>query len=532
MLRRLISLVFANLRPPEIRHWTGTVMKIKNTTFTPERVVNIYRIFVSKATELYCRKKYNKSIKYVVLAAKWMYYFNNIFFDDIIEKLILAISESIFPKVVEEYKPDNNCVVFLDSICTTKCLGVQYLSALMALNKRIIYIQHTNLTHAKSVIPYLNGYPNIEIYTIDKKISYIESAKKINKIIEQGKPSDIILHMPCYDAVSLIAISNIKSAVKYNIDLQDHTFWLGRSFIDYDIVFRDYGEKVALEKREIKEDQIIRLPYYPLIKQNSKFLGFPSDLPSDAIIIFTGGSPYKMLGKDDIFFKLLDIILDISNKVHILIATDNSDVIKQKITQRKYNDRVHLIGFRKDIDQVFKHSHIYLSTYPFIGGLMTQYAAVCGLPILAYAEKNEPNVVEGLVNHKQKAVKSQRNIDDFKKYAKSLISDSNFRSSEGLINSEAIFSENDFLAGLNKVLDSHQTGLKWQHRESPDYNEIIKFYIENENKNCHSGVITSIMTLHTNVFSVFYKETLTVLQLIIRGSCKRIKEIINEIIKF
>lgn len=496
-------------------------MRIKNTSFSKERVLKIYRDYVSKATSYYKQAKYNKSIKYIALAANWMYYFNVIYFDEIVEKLIHSISSSIF-KNTEEYKPDDDCVVFLDSICTTKCLGIQYLKALMALNKKIVYIQHRNLADAKKISAILDNYENTKIYTVESTYSYVERAEIINKIIVDNRPSSILLHMPAYDVVSLLSIANIRSAVKFNIDLQDHSFWLGRSFVEYDVVFRDYGEKIAKEKRQLQQDQIIRLPYYPLIKYNSNFAGFPEELPSDAITIFTGGAPYKMLGKKDIFFKLIDILLNISPKVHILIATDNSDAIKQKVNQVQDTNRVHLIGYRKDIDQVFKHSDIYLSTYPFIGGLMSQYAAASGLPILAYAEPAEPNVVEGLVNHKNKAVQSQRSIQDFTKYAKRLINESSFRCSEGKLNKEALFSANDFTLGLEEVLTKKQTIIQWYHKENPDYDGMINFYLENENNDCHSGLITSIMYLNLGAFKYFFKESLTIIQLICRGTYKRI----------
>lgn len=496
-------------------------MKIKDTSLTPREIMKVYEAFISKANRLYSQDKLNKCIEYIMLAARWMYKFNIIYYDEVIENLIHTISNTLFKKT-KTYVPDNDCIVFLDSICTTRCLGVQYLSGLMALNKKIIYILHQHVSESKDVLAFLENYENKEIYIIDTKYSYVKQSERINQIIEENKPSDIFLHMRPHDVVSLVSIANIKTLKKYNIDLQDHTYWLGRSFIDFDIVFRHYGEKIAKEKRNLTDTEIIRLPYYPLIHQNSEFKGFPSELPRNAVIIFTGGSPYKMLGKDDIFFKILDNILNISANIHILLATNDSDVIKQKISQRKDKDRIHLIGHRKDIDQVFKHSHIYLSTYPFIGGLMSQYAAASGLPILAYAEENEPNVVEGLINHKCIGVTTQRNLTAFTEYAKHLIIDSDFRKSEGERNKEALYTLPDFIFDLNSLLQNQKTSRKWLYKENPDYEKMIKFYIDNENKYGHSALIYSIMTLKFKVFSFFPSETITILQLMIRGTYKKL----------
>lgn len=502
-------------------------MKIKETTFDQVKVMKIYQFFVKKAERLYGKRQYNKCIKYIMVAARWMYFFNIIYFDNQIENLIHSLSDSIF-KDIDKYSPDKNCVVFLDSICTTRCLGVQYLSALKALGRKIIYIQHYNTNHSEEILNLLADYENKEICVIKPKESYVDSAIRIHSIIEKHRPYGIMLHMWAHDAVSLIAIDKIKSAYKYNIDLQDHTFWLGRSFIDFDIVFRDYGEKIALQKRELHESELIRLPYYPLLHLNSTFCGFPSDLPDDSIRVFTGGASYKMLGKNDIFFRILEIILGISEKVHVLIATDDSEIFKQKISKIKYNNRIHFIGMRKDIDQVFNHSDIYLSTYPFIGGLMSQYAAAFSLPILAYGEENEPNVTEGLVNHKFSAMKTHRTLEAFYKYAKNLILDSKFREIEGSRNRESMYSYKDFINGLKSVLTMNKTDIHWFHKEQPNYNAMIQFYLENENKYNHSALLYAIKILRLKALPIFYRNWYSILQLIYKEIKKKCFSLYNK----
>lgn len=63
---------------------------------------------------------------------------------------------------------------------------------------------------------------------------------------------------------------------------------------------------------------------------------------------------------------------------------------------------VFLIGDRHDINEVFKHSDIFLNTYPIGGGLMTQYAAANSKPILSLGVKDEIDtyIVEEMVNQK------------------------------------------------------------------------------------------------------------------------------------
>ena len=54
----------------------------------------------------------------------------------------------------------------------------------------------------------------------------------------------------------------------------------------------------------------------------------------------------------------------------------------------KNGERVYTSKYRKDISQLFRNCDIYYGTYPLSGGLMCQYAAAFGNPILAYARKS------------------------------------------------------------------------------------------------------------------------------------------------
>ncbi len=491
------------------------MIKIKDTSFTREDIVTIYHKWVSKAEIAVINKEYNTALRNIAISARWMYNFNIIYTDERLENQIRDIANGLFKNTIN-YIPNADCVVFLDSIGSPNCLDLQYLRGLIHLKKRIIYILHHDLTQCDEIVKTLNCYGNAEIHLIESKYSDVKTAMIINKIIIDSIPSKILLHMIPQDAVSLLAISNIKTPEIFNIDLQDHTFWLGSSFIDFNIQFRSYGEVISLEKRNIKESQIIRLPYYPLTLRDIPFEGFP-ELPNDSIIIFTGGAQYKMLGKNDSFFRLMDIVLDCSNKVHVLVATIGDNILfSQKLSQLKNRNRIHLLGMRRDINEVFKHSDIFLSTYPFIGGLMTQYAAANALPILSYGEEMEANLVEEMVNHKYKAVKTNYTIDSFKNYAIRLILDKDFRLKEGQRNKGAMISDEDFASYLDKAISKHNTGIKWTHWVTPNYEGMIQYYINNENYNIHPGLKSMISYLKFKVFFYFPKESITIIQCVIR----------------
>jgi hypothetical protein len=123
-----------------------------------------------------------------------------------------------------------------------------------------------------------------KIYTSDK-YNYVNVASQIASDIKSFSPRNILLHLAPWDVVSLMAIANISGATKFNINLTDHAYWLGATFIDYNIEFRGYGEVLSLQKRGLKQSQLIRLPYYPIASKYTTFQGFP-ELPSDSVNFF------------------------------------------------------------------------------------------------------------------------------------------------------------------------------------------------------------------------------------------------------
>lgn len=54
-----------------------------------------------------------------------------------------------------------------------------------------------------------------------------------------------------------------KPITRYLINLQDQTFWLGGNAIDYSIEFRPFGASVSMERRGLKREQLLMLPFYP-----------------------------------------------------------------------------------------------------------------------------------------------------------------------------------------------------------------------------------------------------------------------------
>jgi len=476
---------------------------------TEKKVIEIFWQLERTAIKLYEKESYRKCLNVIECAAAWMYNFNVIYSSPSLEKIIHDIASKLLPKSTIS-NPDSNKVAFIDYFgYDNRGLTQQYLRGLIADNKKILYVlQNPNPIRKSEIIRELEEYDSSDILIIETKKNQIESAAIIARKIAEYSPASILLHIAPWDIVSLLAMTSIEGATKYNINLTDHAFWLGVSFVDYNIEFRGYGKMVSLQQRGFKDSQIIFLPYYPIISKYTEFQGF-TDLPRNSTIIFCGGSEYKMLGKDGIFFTLMDEILSISVQAVIIVAGIEKDSrFSRHVEKMKNKERVYFIGNRRDINEVFAHSDIFLSSYPFIGGLMTQFAAMNSLPILAYAEPGEANLCEYLVNHFDNPVHSRFSMDDFLQYAEKLIINRQFREDEGKRNKSAMMNKGKFNAQLSYLLANHATTISLDS-EQPDYKYMINFYLDLENQT-HSAIykLYCLMRFNTPLTSLPFLTTI------------------------
>lgn len=458
-------------------------MNISLSSFTHTNTYATFNKIVALALKQYDKKNYEKCLHLIAGAAKWMYGFNLIYTDSVLENLIHNIAiNSIKKTPITSPLKDN--IVFIDNFGQdNRCLTQQYLRGLMNLKKNILYILvNSNPNNNSEILRELNSYPKakVVIHTTERN-KIIPGAETIAKEIVSFAPHKIFVHIYPWDLISLLAIDSISGATIYNINLTDHAFWLGSSFFDFNIEFRSFGETLSLEKRNFNKSQLIRLPYYPIVSKYTKFQGFP-DLPENAIKVFCGGAEYKMLGKNGIFFKLMDEILAISPDVYILVAGIKPDLVfASNVRQMRNKDRVILIGDRKDIYEVYRHSDIYLSSYPLLGALMVQYAVLASLPILAYIDEDDYSFCEGMVSHYGNVSISKKGIDEFREYAKKLISSNEYRRSEGAFLRKNMIDESRFNQELNNVINTNKTTITFLE-EYPDYDKIANHYLDVQKK--------------------------------------------------
>ena len=483
--------------------------------FSRVECINIYEKLISRTEKCIKNKDYNTALLCIKTASRWAYHFNWIYADKRIDQLALKIGRNLLPPF--EIK-NNDCKRYLlidTHGIDNRGLTQQYIRGLMAMNVEFLFISLEPIANQqRDIRKELEAYPKATTLYLDGKLTQFERLISAANVIKEYQPQIALAHVFPWDAISFMLFDAAKGMKVYNINFTDHAFWMGSSIIDYNIEFRDYGMSVSLDKRNLKKEQLVYLPYYPIKPLNEPFQGFPV-LPKDSIIILSGGSFYKMLGENDMFFKMCDQILDISSKAILLIAgTGNVDLVKQKISIMRNSSKVYLIGDRRDINEVFKHCDIYLNTYPVIGGLMSQYAAINSKPIVTLGKKDEEfSNIEGIVNHFGNNVKTFYSLKELLEYTRKCINDEEFRISEGIKNKKALISEKQFNQILSNILlDKYSDLFNWK-RLKINYDKISNLYLDVENNNSKTGIYILLSTLRFHAISLFPKYILYFLSL-------------------
>ena len=453
-------------------------------SYSREDILEIYSRFVKVACNYAHNKKWLKASNVLSSAAYWAYQFNSFYRDDEAEGLIKVIGESqVKPAHVTNAK--KNRIVLIDSFCfDNRGLTQQYLRAFIQSGVDFLYVCTADtVKYGEDILKELDACPSAQRLTFDgARYNVLEVANVIANRITEYAPAHVFLHIAPWDVAALTVCSVIHGVTVYNINLTDHAYWMGASIIDYNIEFRPYGKTVSLEKRGLKTNQLLTLPFYPVAPIGHPFRGFPH-MPEGAVKVFTGGAVYKMLGKDDAFFHMMEEILSLAPNVYIIVAGFNySPEFDEKCSKIADRDRILQIGFRDDIDAVFQESDIYLSTYPISGGLMCQYAAKYGKPILAYREaSDQESAVEEMLNHYDHSAKSFTDLNDMLEYARRLISDKRFREEEGRSIRNGLMTPERFQECLSAIVSTHEIRWDWA-LDVINYDAFANHYLALENE--------------------------------------------------
>ena len=468
----------------------------------------------------------NKALWYMDCCAVLAQQFNWIYADDELELMEKRIGESLFPHPVIDYEADPTRVVFFDDFCATYILAVQYLDALSAMGKKVLYItsnsKKSNVT--QTFFDRVSQIPNVEVLKVKGRL-FSDVITAFYQGVMDFRPSKLLLHIKANSKVLPVLHVLPPQITKYLINLSDQTFWLGARAIDYSIEFRPFGVSVSLEKRNLKLEQLLMLPFYP-VKDPNPFMGFP-DETNGHLTIFSGGDIYKTLDKRRTYWKLVKMILDKYPDVVFLFATKHnpigSSAISKFVSDNHFEGRFIYVGFRPDIYEVLKHCDIYMGTFPASGSLMTQLAAINGTPVLQYYYPGTPDdETEQALCINDKFPISYQNIEDFMKEADRLIINADYRKQQGDRIKHAMISLEQFNTALEqtletncsqfpvetKVVDYAHLDNRWYELEKCGFSNTLSYvYGKMGKKNCKKYVPTlyykkQIMTFMKKCFNV------------------------------
>lgn len=470
-------------------------------SYSKSDIAVIYDDLIRNAFLEFKKGRMRCALKDISTAARWAYNFNHIYTDPEAETLLKQISEATIERVTIRQSVPNHYVLIDSFLWDNRGLTQQYLRAMMSCGAHILII-HTQPDGSigRDIQAEIAAYAKGEIRQYPKGLNQIEFARQIVKDIETFQPERIFLHLAPWELSALMACNAVKGALKYQINLTDHAYWLGASFVDYVFEFRPYGLTVSLDKRFLRQDQLLPLPFYPITPYSPHFDGLPV-LPPNAIVVFTGGAPYKMLGKNNIFFHMMERVLSISPNVYILVAGFAPDPrFDEQVSKLKGCERILQIGVRRDINAVFEHCDVYLGTYPMMGGLMTQYAALHGKPVVAYHDEGDVmNATEEMVNFYQHDYHSFTNLDEMTDYARRLVEDATYRQEQGQLLLDGMMNGDKFNHEFAQIIQSNHSPFVW-NKDAIDYEAFFERYLELENSDGFSATRVLLRTQNIGAF--------------------------------
>lgn len=453
--------------------------------FSEKNIKKYYSKIKSLAFKSLYNNELENSLNLIETAARLAYSINWIYTDSELESMLSTISAKILP-IGTINSPIKGRYVFYDYFASdNKCLTQQYIRALISWDIEFLYLlEGDDQKNSTRIMQELKMYPKVEIYALPNKYSKVEKIKKAYNKIADYRPEKIFMQLHPADVIAVSTLIAFPEVTKYQINLTDHAFWLGVNITDYSLEFRNYGCTVSIEKRGINKNKLLVQPFYPITDCDS-FKGLPPEVTPEKTIIFSGGSYYKIYGEDSSYFHILKQLLDENPSVIIVYAGGgNEKPFRQFIIENNFNNRLFLIGNRTDINHIFSMCDIYLGTFPAAGGLMSQFAAINGKPILAYNKTNIPgNFIEDFLSNGEYGNKSlgYTDLDELMIYSKELINNKEFRENEGKIIKSRVIDPTIFSENLHELITSN-TNKKKINLIGIDYNKFCETYIVAENK--------------------------------------------------
>jgi len=416
------------------------------------------------AQESFAKGDLNQAFLHVKQCATLAQQFNWIYCDDELEDLLAEIGKAIIPEDIPDYTPNQNRVVLYDDFCTSYVLALQYLDALVEMGKEVLYITSRDIngnSKFSHILETVQTRPNVRTHVVPLGTVFERNIDVYQSIVGFC-PSKVLLHIKASSIALPVLYRLPKQITRYIINLADQTFWLGKKAVDYVLEFRQFGVSVSQQRRGIKPEQQLLVPFYPVVDGN-EFQGFPKGMKTDSkVVVFSGGDLYKVTDKQKMFWHLVKRLLDSFPEVVFWFATkaeaNNIDVVDEFIKSNNYSGRFFYTPFRADINEVFAHIDVFMGTCPVCGSLMSQLAARNAVPILQYYYPGTPD------DESEQAICvndyfriSYQDEEQFMQEAEKIIRDDNYRKRKGSRLMKAMVSVSQFNELVQEALESNQS---------------------------------------------------------------------------
>jgi hypothetical protein len=404
------------------------------------------------------KKKYDDVLSLISICASILYTTNICFTDDLLEKSVERVAMELKIndfKSITDYNANDDTVLFYDGFgFNSRGLAQIYLRALCKV-KKVVYITFEDrkeiITEVQDI---LDEYGSERRYLKRRGVKFTNQVKQLNEIIKEFRPGHMFFYAMPDDVVATpILYAYEGMVIRYQINLTDHAFWLGAQCLDKCIEFRDYGASISKEYRNVHESKLVVVPFYPILHREKEFKGYPFNIKEGQKVVFSGGSLYKTLGAENQYYQMVDHLLECNKEVIFWYAGSGDDSHMRKIIA-KYPERAYLTNERSDLFQVLEHCCFYLSTYPMIGGLMYQYAAMAGCVPLTL--KNEIMVSDGFLLNQESINIEFYNVEDLYDEADRLINDEVYRYNRSILMKKSVISPESFESEISKLISGEK----------------------------------------------------------------------------
>ncbi|ORU00572.1 hypothetical protein D081_1095 [Anaerovibrio sp. JC8] len=400
---------------------------------------------------LITQNSFDEAFGRILEVAELFHEYNQVYTDDELEEYLVQLEKNITAKLVKG-KVKKDIVLFYDGFgLNSRGLAEIYLDAIDVAGYHIVYVTAIraaeNISRLKAVLD-RNGAE--EFYLLSDNT--VEAYKKICEVFAQYCPAKAFLYTTPYDVPGILAFMHQSGRItRYQVNLTDHAFWLGRNAFDYCLEFRDYGASISANYRKIPANKLIRMNYYPAFDPKRPFEGFPFNREDGDFVIFSGGFLYKTIDEHRTYYKIVEHCLQHKNVKFWYAGYGDSTELQDLI--KKYPGRVFYTAERSDLFAVMKNIDMYLSTFPIVGGLMYQYSAMAGRAPLTLVKGNESL---GILLGDTEMKAFTYNIEDHLKSIDLFITDVAYRRELEKDIKEAVCTREDFIERMRIVLDSPQ----------------------------------------------------------------------------